>query len=46
MRYDDSSGESEEDKVNSEEESDSESGGNFYMRFKEGIPPLVKKDMA
>ena len=42
----DSESEEESDKVDSEEESDSEQGGNFYLRFKEVIPPLVKKDMA
>lgn len=46
VRYDDSSSEEESEKGDSEEESDSEQGGNFYLRFKEGIPPLVKKDMA
>ena len=49
VRYNDSSeseSPNEEDKGNSEDESDSETGGSFYIKFKEGIPPLVKKDMA
>ena len=28
------------------DDSEDEEGGNFYIRFKEGIPPIVKKDMA
>ncbi|MFM7855532.1 MAG: hypothetical protein ACKO96_27305, partial [Flammeovirgaceae bacterium] len=40
--YEDSS---EEEKVESEQESESEESGAFYMRFKESIPPLVRKDM-
>ena len=44
--YADSSSEDDEDKVPSEEESDNEEAGAFYMKFKEAIPPLVKKDMA
>lgn len=40
--YEDSS---EEEKVESEQESESEESGAFYMRFKEPIPPLVRKDM-
>lgn len=46
VRYEDSSSSEDENKINSEEESDDEQGGSFYVRFKEGIPPLVKKDMA
>lgn len=46
VRYDDSSSGEDSDKGNSEEESDSEEAGNFYLRFREPIPPLVKKDMA
>ena len=30
---------------NSEEEYDEDCPGSFYIRFKDGIPPLVKKDM-
>ena len=45
-RYEDSSNDDESDKPDSEEDSDSEVGGNFYLRFREAIPPLVKKDMA
>ena len=45
-RYEDSSEEEESDKPDSEEDSDCEVGGNFYLRFREAIPPLVKKDMA
>ena len=40
--YEDSS---EEEKVESEQESESEESGAFYLRFKESIPPLVRKDM-
>jgi hypothetical protein len=43
-RYEDSSGE--DSKRESDEEiSDSEVSGSFYLRFKDAIPPLVKKDM-
>ena len=34
-----------ENEHNSEEDSDEEVPGHFYIRFKEGVPPLVKKDM-
>jgi hypothetical protein len=35
----------EEEKGKSEDESDDECAGSFYMRFKDGVPPMVKKDM-
>lgn len=50
VRYNDSSEsdsqKEDEEAGQSEYESDSEAGGSFYVKFKEGIPPLVKKDMA
>ena len=36
---------SNDDGMASEEDSDNESPGSFYVRFKEAVPPQVKKDM-
>jgi hypothetical protein len=41
-RYEDSSSQSEQEE---EEISDTEVSGSFYLRFKDAIPPIVKKDM-
>jgi hypothetical protein len=39
------SGQEEPQGANTDDESDGEAPGNFYLKFKEAIPPLVKKDM-
>jgi hypothetical protein len=43
---DKSSGENDEPEYPSEEDSDCEKPGHFYVRFKESVPPLVRKDMS
>lgn len=43
QRYEDSS--SEEEKQEDEDISDTEVSGSFYLRFKDAIPPIVKKEM-
>jgi hypothetical protein len=43
-RYEDSSSQDEQ-KDDDEEISDTEVSGSFYLRFKDSIPPIVKKDM-
>lgn len=42
---DEKSSEEEEKGANSEDESDGEQPGSFYIKFKEFLPPIVKKDM-
>lgn len=37
---------SDKEEYPSEEDSDCEKPGHFYARFKESVPPLVKKDMT
>jgi hypothetical protein len=39
------SGKEEEAGANTDDESDGEAPGNFYVKFKEQIPPQVRKDM-
>ena len=41
----DSSDEKEQEGANTDEESDEEAPGHFYIKFKEPVPPIVKKDM-
>jgi hypothetical protein len=44
MKYQDSTS-SEEEAGASQEDSDAEEAGAFYMRLKESMPPLVRKDL-
>lgn len=43
--YEDSSSDLEDEAAQSDNETDQEEAGAFYLKFKEGIPPLVRKDL-